>query len=59
MEIRDQTARSVQSDLDQHFPQKLFVSSSVRKELSVIIYMILRELNRCVSVEEMYRLNSE
>ena len=31
--IRDQSARSVQSDLDLHCPQKLLVSSSVRKEL--------------------------
>ena len=29
--IRDQTARSVQSDLDLHSPQELFVSSTVRK----------------------------
>ena len=29
--IRDQTAHSVQSDLDLHFPQKLPVSSSVKK----------------------------
>ena len=34
--IRDQTARSVQSDLDLHCPQKLLVSSSVRKELRVV-----------------------
>ena len=31
--IRDQTARSVQSDLDLHSPQKLLGSSTVRKEL--------------------------
>ena len=33
-QIIDQTARSVQSDLDQHSSQKLFVSASVRKEYS-------------------------
>ena len=32
--IRDQTARSVQSDLDVHCPQKLLVSSTVMKDLS-------------------------
>ena len=32
--LRDQTARSVQSDLDQHSPQQPLVSSSVRKDLS-------------------------
>ena len=31
--IRDQTAQNLQSDLDLHFPQKLPVLSSVRKEL--------------------------
>ena len=31
--IRDQTARSVQSDLDLHCPQKLLLSSTVGKEL--------------------------
>ena len=30
---QDQTARSVQSDLDLHCPQKFRVSSLVRKEL--------------------------
>ena len=30
----DQTAGSVQSDHDQHCPQKLLVSSSVRKKLT-------------------------
>ena len=34
VQIRDQTACSVQSDLDLHCPQKL-VSSSVRKQLVV------------------------
>ena len=33
-QIRDQTAHSVQSDLDLYCPQKLLVSSSVRKELN-------------------------
>ena len=33
MKIRDQTALSVQSDLDLHHPQKVLMSSSVRKEL--------------------------
>ena len=32
--MRDQTAQSVQSDLDLHCPQKLLVSSPVRKELN-------------------------
>ena len=32
--IRDQTASSVQSDLDLHCPQKLLVLSLVRKELT-------------------------
>ena len=36
VQIRDQTARSAQSDLDLHSPQKLLVSSWVRKELNVI-----------------------
>ena len=31
--ITDQTAHYVQSDLDQHCPQKLLVSSSIWKEL--------------------------
>ena len=31
--IKDQTARCVQPDLDLHCPQKLLVSSTVRKEL--------------------------
>ena len=35
VQIRDQTARSVQSDLDLHCPQKLLVSSTVRKELTL------------------------
>ena len=30
--IRDQTTRSVQSDLDLHCPQKLLVLSTTRKE---------------------------
>ena len=34
--IRDQTVHSVQSDLDLHCPQKLFVSSSLRKDLKVL-----------------------
>ena len=38
--IRDQTACSVQSDLDLHSPQKLLVSSSVREEL-IIFYSVL------------------
>ena len=33
VEIRDQTAHSVQSDLDLHCPQKLLVSSTIGKEL--------------------------
>ena len=33
VKIRDQTAGFVQSDLDLHCPQKLVVSSSVRKQL--------------------------
>ena len=37
--IRDQTARSVQPDLKQHCPQKLLVSSSVRKQFD-LFYMI-------------------
>ena len=32
MQIKDQTACSVQSDLDLHCPQKLLVLSTVRKE---------------------------
>ena len=35
VQIRDQTAHSVQSDLDIHCPQKLLVSSSVRKDLTM------------------------
>ena len=31
--IRNQTAHSVQSDLDLHCPQRFLVTSSVRKEL--------------------------
>ena len=33
MQIKDQTAQNVQSDLDLHCPQKLLVSTSVRKDL--------------------------
>ena len=33
VKIRDQTAHSVQSDLDLHYPQKLLVLSLVREEL--------------------------
>ena len=33
MYIRDQTARSVQSDLDLHCPQNVFVSLAVGNEL--------------------------
>ena len=33
VQIRDETACSVQSDLDLNYPQKLFVSSIVRTEL--------------------------
>ena len=33
MYIRDQTACSVQSDLDLHCPQKILESSTVKKEL--------------------------
>ena len=33
--IKDQTAHSVQSDLDLHCPQQFLVSSTVRKELKV------------------------
>ena len=35
--IRDQTARSVQSDLDLHIPQKPLSSSTVRGELNVVL----------------------
>ena len=35
--IIDQTAYSVQSDLDQHRPQILIVSSIARKELSFYV----------------------
>ena len=35
--IRNQTTCSVQSDLDLHCPQKLLVSSSVSKELSLVL----------------------
>ena len=35
--IRDQTALSVRSDLDLHYPQKLLMSSSVREELKDFI----------------------
>ena len=38
MQIRDQTAHSVQSDLDLHCPQKLLVSSSVRNGLSPAMF---------------------
>ena len=34
--IRDQIACSVQCDLDLHCPQKLYVSSSVKKEFRII-----------------------
>ena len=34
VQIRDQTALSVQSDLDLQYPQKLLLSSTVGKELS-------------------------
>ena len=33
VKVRDLTAHPVQSDLDLHCPQKLLMSSSVRKEL--------------------------
>ena len=33
VKVRDQNAHPVQSDLDLHSPQKLLMSSSVRKEL--------------------------
>ena len=36
VQIKDQTARSVQSDLDLHCPRKLLVSSSVRKNYTSI-----------------------
>ena len=35
--IRDQTARSVQSDLDLHSLQKLYVPSSVKKEFAYLL----------------------
>ena len=38
--IRAQTAHSVQSDLDVLCPQKLLVSSSVRKELMLYIFPV-------------------
>ena len=44
VQIRDQTAHSVQSDLDLHCPQKLLVSSSVRKKF--IWFEILKDLNK-------------
>ena len=37
VKIRDQTARSVQFDVDLHCPQKLLVSALVRKELKRFI----------------------
>ena len=40
------SARSVQSDLDQHFPQKL-VSSTVRKELNYLV----QPIRKCVTLE--------
>ena len=48
--IRDQTARSVQSDLDLHCPQKTLVSPIVSKELN-ITYNTLHsvKLNTCPS----------
>ena len=36
VKIRDQTARSVQSDLHLDCPQKLHVSSSVKKEFTIL-----------------------
>ena len=33
MQGKDKTARSLQSDLDLYYPQKLLVSSTERKEL--------------------------
>ena len=36
VQIKDQTACSVQSDLNLHCPQKLLVPSSVRKEVKYI-----------------------
>ena len=36
VEIRDQTAHSVQSYLNLHCPQKLLVSSSVRRKLTIL-----------------------
>ena len=42
--MTDQTARSVQSDLDLHCPQIILVSSSVRKKLIAISVLILFQL---------------
>ena len=45
--IRDQTSRSVQPDLKQNCPQKLLVSSSVRKQFN-LFYMNFFVLLRVV-----------
>ena len=48
VQIRDQTARSVQSDLDLHCPQKLLVLSIVGNELNAneIKKQIIEIMNR-------------
>ena len=45
--IKDQTARSVQSDLDLRCPQKLLVSSTVRKELTITFHRCFFTFYRC------------
>ena len=44
MWIRYQTAHSVQSDLDLHCPQKLLVSSSVKKELISFLHSLFFQM---------------
>ena len=47
VKITDQTAHSVQSDLDLHCPQKLIVLSSVRTELTEKnILLIMQSLSQ-------------
>ena len=55
VKIRNQTPRSVQSDLDLHCPQKLLVSTSLRKELTIVI----RQLWDCFKLKKLQTASFE
>ena len=46
--VRDQTARSVQSDLDVHCPQKLPISSTEGKELKALSLPVQTKPSNCL-----------